>query len=262
MAEDKKKKPGLHKNISSIFEGVPLPQPGSVQGPSGAPPVPPAEGGVPQKPMPPSLQALRMVPASPRAYESGQPSAETAPAGQPRAEPAKAGGLIGLWEKIRNKLLATKSGVSGTRQKVMLVLVPALLVVFVFMVISIVGPTLKTPMPIKAGAPGAVTVSLESKIDWELPPPYPATLRDPMQAAPSVIAPVEPETKETQQEEEKSGRLVVKGILYSEDNPSAIIDTQIVHIGDKIYGATVVKINRDSVEFEIDGKKETKGVEP
>jgi type II secretory pathway component PulC len=71
---------------------------------------------------------------------------------------------------------------------------------------------------------------------------------------------VKPGTEEA--EEEKSGRLVVKGILYSEDNPSAIIDTQIVHIGDKIYGATVVKINRDSVEFEIDGKKETKSVEP
>jgi type II secretory pathway component PulC len=83
-----------------------------------------------------------------------------------------------------------------------------------------------------------------------------------MQAAPSAIIPgkTRPGTKEA--EAAKSGRMVVKGILYSDDKPSAIIDTQIVHEGDKIYGATVVKINKDSVEFEIEGKKEKKGVEP
>jgi len=48
-----------------------------------------------------------------------------------------------------------------------------------------------------------------------------------------------------------SGNLVVKGILYNEDNPSAIVNNQIVYEGDKISGATIIKINKDSVEFEV-----------
>ncbi len=47
---------------------------------------------------------------------------------------------------------------------------------------------------------------------------------------------------------------VVAGIVYSEDKPSAIIDRKIVHEGDVIYGATVVKIYRDSVKFSKKGK--------
>jgi hypothetical protein len=42
---------------------------------------------------------------------------------------------------------------------------------------------------------------------------------------------------------------LVTGIVYSEDRPSAIVDRKIVHEGDVIYGATVVKIYQDSVKF-------------
>jgi hypothetical protein len=42
---------------------------------------------------------------------------------------------------------------------------------------------------------------------------------------------------------------LVTGIVYSADKPSAIVDRKIVHEGDVIYGATVVKIYRDSVKF-------------
>ena len=48
-----------------------------------------------------------------------------------------------------------------------------------------------------------------------------------------------------------SVNLAVKGILYNEDNPSAIVNNQIVYEGDKISGATIIKINKDSVEFEV-----------
>jgi len=49
----------------------------------------------------------------------------------------------------------------------------------------------------------------------------------------------------------EASRLIVKGILSDRDNPSAIVNNQIVHEGDNISGATVIKINRDSVEFEV-----------
>lgn len=46
-------------------------------------------------------------------------------------------------------------------------------------------------------------------------------------------------------------KLVVKSILYHPANASAIIDNQLVREGDKISGATVVKINKHTVEFEV-----------
>lgn len=49
----------------------------------------------------------------------------------------------------------------------------------------------------------------------------------------------------------ETSKLIVKGILSDRDNPSAIVNNQIVHEGDNISGATVIKINRDSVEFEV-----------
>ncbi len=55
-------------------------------------------------------------------------------------------------------------------------------------------------------------------------------------------------------------KIEIKGILYSEENPSAIIGTEIVHEGATVSGATVVKINKDSVEFERDGKRWTQKV--
>lgn len=39
-------------------------------------------------------------------------------------------------------------------------------------------------------------------------------------------------------------------ILYTEDNPLAVVDGQIVHEGDVIGGVTVVKIHKHKVEFE------------
>jgi len=54
-----------------------------------------------------------------------------------------------------------------------------------------------------------------------------------------------------------SSKLVVQGILYTRDNPSAIVNGQVVYEGDMILGVTVIEINKDSVEFEED-KSETK----
>jgi hypothetical protein len=48
---------------------------------------------------------------------------------------------------------------------------------------------------------------------------------------------------------------VITGILYSADKPSAIVDRTIVHNGDSIYGVAVIKIYKDKVEFEKNGKK-------
>ena len=43
---------------------------------------------------------------------------------------------------------------------------------------------------------------------------------------------------------------LVTGILYSENNSSIVIDGQVLHEGDSIYGITIAKIHKDKVEFE------------
>ncbi len=50
---------------------------------------------------------------------------------------------------------------------------------------------------------------------------------------------------------------IVFNIFYSKDNPSAVIRGQTVHEGDKIDDITIVKIHKDKVEFEKNGKRWT-----
>jgi len=47
----------------------------------------------------------------------------------------------------------------------------------------------------------------------------------------------------------------VTGIVYGGDKPSAMVSGEIVREGDTIFGVKVVKIFKDRVEFEKDGKK-------
>lgn len=58
-----------------------------------------------------------------------------------------------------------------------------------------------------------------------------------------------------------TGILVVRGILLSEDNNSAIIGKCIVHTGEQIAGVTVVGITRKTVEFEKNGKRWVQQIE-
>ena len=55
--------------------------------------------------------------------------------------------------------------------------------------------------------------------------------------------------------------LAITGILYSEDNPSAIIGGAIVKEGDMIDDVKVVKIRKNIVEFEKNGEKWTQGTQ-
>jgi len=54
--------------------------------------------------------------------------------------------------------------------------------------------------------------------------------------------------------------IALTGILYAEGNSSAVVDGKIVHEGDTINGAKVIKIHRDKVEFERASKRWTQQV--
>ncbi len=327
MSERERNKAGLHKEISSIFKGVPIPQNGGHQKLSGTPALertdhsehkPPATE--PQKleapepdqvtqslpeaapehtdhseRKPPAAEAQKpnvRQPAGNHAQEyAGEPPAAATTKGlQPPASPqiekphrleqpaAKAaqtkkpkapGQMVhsgnaqvvtikrSLMHRIKDKLFTTEAGGSTTKQKTMVTMMPVLfiiLLVFAFRGGVFGKKVRKTNAFGQDNVSNVATADSNNEIDWEIPAPYPTTLRDPMRLGPEENAQIETET-ETETETRTVPTLIVKGILYSEDSRSAVIGSQIVHEGDQIRGVTVVRINKDSLEFEMNGKK-------
>jgi len=272
-----KRSAGLHKQVSAIFKGVPLPKNGT-QHPFNAPaperqnyqespqrneepleftkcdkepsqsPVPPKP---PVSPKPPAPSHLTPKTPKPRQQEPVRLPTKTTPAKHPDVgasiKTAKQIPWQQTLERIKSKLFATKPGVSDKRQKTMVMLIPVLFVVLIFVFVQV----LSTPsLPIaKAKSPGlANAIASSDKIDWQIPQPYPTNIRDPMQFG-SATAQVE------------AGGLTVKGIVYSKDDPSAVVGSRIVHEGDEVLGVTVIKINEKSVEFERNKKRWTQKVQ-
>jgi hypothetical protein len=233
-----KHRSGLQKKVSAIFDGVPIPRENGVQQLSGtstpehtyyeADPrdnkehsEPPA---APKRPAPSHLTPTTAKPQPP------------APSSLPRTTAAKQHKANTIkktirqipwqqtWQQIKNKLFVSQPGVNATRQKIMVILVPALFIILIF----VLSQVLSTPSR-KAGksygvGPGNTQfpAGSDNKIDWQIPAPYPTTLRDPMQFG-SITA-----------TQAGNGEIIVRGIVYSEDEPSAIIANQIVHKGDKV----------------------------
>ncbi len=235
----KKRKPGLHKDISSIFEGVPIPGKDRAQQPSDSATPEQAEQGPGSAPTP----------------ESRFPVAKPRSARQPMTKVTAAKSYLQkTWQKIKDKLLKPQEGVSSSKQKIMLVLIPVLILVLIFVLMPLFRtPSREIPEPKEV----KVTPDLERKIDWQIPEPYPAGLRDPMQPASSMTTKPGGEKIDS----ERMAKIPVKGIVYSEDSPAAVIGTQLVHEGDIISNITIVKINQDSVEFQINSKRWTQKVE-
>lgn len=129
-------------------------------------------------------------------------------------------------------VFALRLGIIGSRQRTMALLVPILTIVLIVVLNKFYG------IP-----------SFES--NWLRPATYGSKIQDIVEvglvtAGTDAHGPV---------------RLKVKGIVYSGANRSAVVGTAVIHEGDKISGATVLKINRNSIEFELDGEKWTQKIE-
>jgi hypothetical protein len=260
-----KGKAGLHKKVSSIFDGVLRGSDNAVPSPPYAPAPKRSEDETRSKhgeePLEPPALAKQpaqsyMTSTKLEPQEPTKPSLEVAPPEPPKAtqpEQSKDSAAIKIvkqipwlesWHKIESKLFAPKPGVDVKRQKVMAVLVPIL---FIILIVAF-SWALRTPSRAKASAavpkPSKAIASSNNEVDWQIPELYPETLRDPMQFS----------SLTTTQTGVETGRLVIKGIVHSGDKSTAIIDNEIVREGEEILGATVVKINKDSVEFEKKGK--------
>ncbi len=67
-------------------------------------------------------------------------------------------------------------------------------------------------------------------------------------------------TTNTQQKSTIVSTIVVKKIIWGSDRPAALIGNQMIREGGSVSGARVVKINQDSVEFEMNGTTWRQGV--
>ncbi len=271
-----KKRTGLQSDISSIFSGVPVPKkdspppkspadtakpadapppslpakPADAESPKPAPPVAPKPASIP-KPAPipkpevvkPSVVAEPVkapaVPAVPKVVETRKP--------EPKVQQISAS----VTRRRKDRFTTTKSGVSAGRQK-------ASIVMFVVLSISLVL-LLARPYLNSQSNPAIADTAIQTntvaasgpniEIVWPDPPPYQPFYRDPMDPQSNGIA-VPQSTQD----------IVVNGLVYSDDKPQIIIDGKNYGVGDKIKGATILKITRNNVTFERDGKIWTQGV--
>jgi hypothetical protein len=267
-----KHRPGLHKNISSIFNGVPVSQDNGADQ-AGPPPAaeeqtnygPPshltgttAENQTPE-PSPPKAEPTIEHRPEPEIIEKPsfeKPKVEMPKAEKPKAEKPKAEkhkgpkALEQTIARIKEKLFAPKPGVNPARQKMMVILMPVMFIGMIIAFYKVLGSGPKGATPPPTITPSNAVAAASSQIDWQIPPLYPETLRDPMKVG-SVTTTTDGEI----------GQITVKGIVYSEDDPSAIIGSEILHEGDKVSGATIIKINKNSVEFEMNGRKWTEKIQ-
>jgi hypothetical protein len=293
MAEHEKHKAGLQKQVSSVFRGVPLPQNKNAEKPSSTPEsdgtpevfpkIAPADSHTPKGSLLSRLsqsedssdgaeqkQTTDVFPKPTSAMKTPQNSLinERPKAGeslkqpthaiQPEHEPFFESASVGFLQQIKDKLFTSKEGVSPTKQKAMVIMIPILAVVMIFALRQVLS---KSPRKTRgAGTDGAPVVITNTdtghEIDWKIPEPITIIARDPIKL------PDEGDAQNTEQVEQNDttveitiGTVVIRDIVYSEDRPSALIGSKIVHVGDVINGITIVKIDRDSVEFEKNGKR-------
>jgi len=287
MAELDKNKAGLQKKVSSVFKGVPVPQNNGAQQPSGTP-APDHTPDVPPKPVSadrqisqsslikklnqsedssgkaeqnqtanvfPKPTSTNRMPQSPLINKLPQPKESLKQAApQPESSPFIEETSDGLWQQIRDKLFTPKPGVSPTKQKAMVIMVPVLAIIMIFAFRQVLS---KAPRKTEGAGTEDITVVANAdaghEIDWKIPEPIAVITRDPIKL------PDEGNTQNTEQNETTSevttGTIIVRDIVFSKDKPSAVIGSKIVYVGDKINDVTIVKIDRDSIEFEKDGDR-------
>jgi hypothetical protein len=268
MAKNKGRR-GLHKEITSIFDGVPLPKDGGHNQPKKAPR---QDKKVPRIPSPPEpAKEHHEAPAVPQAAtmpaqispkpETRQPAPAAPSVDKSRAEVVviEASGEMGLMDRVRSlfagKLSSPGMGSGSGSQKKMIILIPILVVIFVIVFARLFsGPT--GTAPIVPTGPTGGSFALSTEIDWEIPDMYPGKLRNPMQAVAGVRVPVNPDnTVDDPDPTVAVPVLEIRGILWTSDDPSALIGTEILHVGDTVDGVKITAINKKSIVFEIDGKK-------
>jgi hypothetical protein len=252
---------GLQKSISSIFDGAePIKQETAPAIGTAAPQKPADAAPLVSRQAAPAVTIPVAVSASPLAAATVQTPPKAAvqtaahrPATRPQPVPKNntsghnTVSIKDLWKTIKTRLTGGSKESLDPRQKKTLILGISLAMVFAAVLMFVLGsgPSGAKAASKKAGKEAVSVTGVQSgSIDsWQKPEIYPLSLRDPMK--PSSDSKDSPD----------DGDMTVRGIVYSSVNPSAIIANQIVYEGDVIVGVKIIKIGKDFVVFEKDGKR-------
>lgn len=252
-----KKRTGLQSEIAGIFSGVPVPKKGGTRSQSDSPaqkpdsPASKPSGSVVPKPVTPQPQAP--VAPVPKKIEEPAPAAP-----KPKVIEIKDPEQVvkKIPKKIRkrrkDKIYATKSGVSSSRQKASITLLLFFSTALVIVLLRPYYMSSRNSTSEDVPTVDTQTSSLDNiKIDWPVPPVYSEDLRDPM-----ILGKTPPPIESPED-------VVVRGIVVSEDRKYAVIGTNYLQEGGIVPGTNieVKKINPNNVEFEEDGKTWTQKVE-
>lgn len=264
------RKSGLQKQISSIFNEAPvpvgdldatelpvepvaeqMPAPTSVEAPAIEMPV--------AKPSMPSLtQRMAQAPTAEAVHTPAAPTMRPRPLTRTAETEQKPKANI----SVQLKKAVSGSGKSmDPRQKKMTIMVGVLMLVFgVVLFISLGGlgqAQAKASGNKETDNDTTVVKDDSTSLQWHSPQPLPEQLRDPMKPAQKKIA----NNTNDQTSIALVGGLIVKGIVFSKTNPTAIINEKIVAQGETIDGIRIVRIGREEVEFEQNGQRWTQPVQ-
>jgi len=247
MQPPKNNNKALHKQVSSIFDGVPIPS--SKQS---------TTAGTSASQSARSTGTRRPHWYSPNWQQNNpiQPGSASAPAKQKDCHKRS----LSLGRSVANRLFGDPSAPQAKRQKIMAALVPVLLVVLAMVLVKVLNVPGRTLAEDTSTGLSASAGTASEQIAWKIPKPFPTDLPDPMLRVLGQSRAAEQHSKPSTKQ--LRGNLIVKGILYSADKPAAIVGTEIVHQGDQVYGVTVKKITPDWVEFELDGQTWQQPVQP
>ena len=263
------RKSGLQKQIASIFDDVPVPETDS--GPMQLPIQQQAASGIDsnsledssaaqdsmvQQPKPSLVQRM----ADTQTEIAHTPTVSTMrPKPLPKMQviPQKKKSQSTVMLKVKKAVCGSEKGKMDPRQKKMTIVVGVLSLLFVGVLVFSLGGLgqSKAKAAGKENSQQELTAQIQQAepLQWQTPQPLPAQLRDPMK----------PQVSRSAQDSNVTGdgQMVVRGIVFSKNNPSAIIGEKIVQEGQIFNGAKIIKISKDSVEFEMDKKRWTQQVQ-
>lgn len=251
-----KRKPGLHKKVSSIFDGLDLSKPKAEPpgGDGGSGKAGSSETGDQQKHIGSDKFGGRIV------------------------EKKTDAGMPNYGEREKYKLSTSTFSVSDRKSKMKLAMIPVLLIVFVFTLMWSLNSgsggkkRTKALKPESAHNPTQIDeITPFIKIDWDGPRVYSPEVPDPMisgrreygegYSMPPIatLQDLMGDSNSIEESEFYKG-LIIKSILYSNFSRSVVISNEILYEGDLIFGVTIKKINKDSIDFEIEGLEFSKSL--
>ncbi|HEG42572.1 hypothetical protein LCGC14_2133420 [marine sediment metagenome] len=257
-----KRKGGLQKKISSIFDGVHVP------GSKKTDTLKPADRKPDDAaPAPPTSKILSHEPPK----ETQRPAAAT----KQNVRPSQVLRSRRRTDRLKAEAEATEK--NEAKQKVFTFMIPVLIALLAYMIYDVFfASTNKPDIAIihrgKTEERKRAIAEAHTLITWQIPDIYPYDLRDPMledkldiYIKGQTLLPDGGQRKGadgkiyTKEEAYELGLdIYIDSILYSEINRSVVIENMILHEGDEVLKATIIKINKDSVDFERDGKKFTR----